>query len=276
MYLNFSFTKKDRTRALDILEELRSRGFYYVLGIIFAALFAYRERDILIYRLLRSLDQNPVFGLPEPLQDSSHSLVGQKEIVFLEITEAFYTELYLIVVISLFISLPLFWIQAWCFLAPGLYAKEQLFIGLLGLSSWLLILGFTTFTESFLMPKAWAFFLSFGDLYTEDSEINLHFLPSMALYWKIFLEILLAMTLTSQFPILLFLMVHWGWLSIDFLIKGRPWWILFFLSWAAILSPPDLFSQFLIFCPLLFFYESVVFFILCEKRWETARRVLFK
>jgi Sec-independent protein secretion pathway component TatC len=92
----------------------------------------------------------------------------------------------------------------------------------------------------------------------------------MALYWKIFLEILLAMTLTSQFPILLFLMVHWGWLSIDFLIKGRPWWILFFLSWAAILSPPDLFSQFLIFFPLLFFYESVVFFILCEKRWETA------
>jgi len=261
-------------KASSFFLELRFRIVYYFLGVFFAAIYAYNQKEILLYRLFRSLNtlpfsEAPLGNLGSPLTETLpkgtfDGVFGQKEIVFLEITEAFYTELTMVLVISLFISLPLFWIQTWFFLAPGLFSKEQLLLAVMGLCSWLLILGFSFFTEDFLLPKAWAFFLSFGDLSSLDTSaiaegtfgggMNLRYLPSIALYWKIFFQILLAMILSSQFPIILFLLIHWNWLTNDFLIKGRPWWIIFFLFWGALLSPPDLFSQFIIFFPLFFFF----------------------
>jgi sec-independent protein translocase protein TatC len=313
-------------KTTSFLVELRYRVFYYFIGFCCAFTYAYYQKDILLYRLFRSLhslNSSPVEKLAfTKVRNKSYTFDGKEssfskdytntektenltygtevwgesssfdigdamkanEVIFLEITEAFYTELYMLFVISFFISLPLFWIQAWFFLAPGLYSKEQFFLGLLSLCSWLLILFFAYFTEKFLLPKAWAFFLSFGDLsslkngvplegntsQSGDSSLwQLRFMPSIALYWKLYFQILLAMILSSQFPIILFLLIHWKWLSIDFLIKGRPWWIVFFLSWGALLSPPDLFSQFLIFFPLFFFYEFIVFFTFCQKRWAS-------
>jgi sec-independent protein translocase protein TatC len=249
--------------------ELRYRVSFLFSGFVFASIIGFVKKDIILNKLLNSLPSN-LFSNNDP---SGQTDIGKAtNIVFLEITEAFSTQIYMIFILALFVSLPLFWIQFWFFLAPGLYSNEQKFLGLIALSSCLLILGMVWITESFLLPKAWTFFLSFGDMRTlniESWENNLSFLPSIALYWKLFLNILLAMSISSQFPIILILMIHWQWLKTDRLRKSRPWFILGFLIWGAILSPPDIFSQFFIFSPLFICYETIVFFTYCHERWDS-------
>lgn len=145
-------------KATSFLVELRYRVTYYFFGFLCAFIFAYYQKDILLYRLFRSLNslnsssqklRNKSFasdGILSPYKGETSSIksvpsstadvmngsaehlvneailhkvsiavvspttsmevtptLGQgNEVIFLEITEAFYTELYMIFVISFF------------------------------------------------------------------------------------------------------------------------------------------------------------------------------
>lgn len=158
---------------------------------------------------------------------------------------------------AVFLSIPLFWIQSQFFICSALYQKEQEILKRIIVISQILLISFIFFTQKYILPQAYSFFIGFG--FGGEESTSLSQLPSFGSQVYLFLDIVFAMILTSQFPILFFLVFHWGWIRPSFLIKSRPFFILFFLTWSALISPPDLISQLIIFLPTFFFQEVSIF-----------------
>lgn len=239
------------------MKELKLRAQYAFLSLLMAAFAAYSERDYILCILWQPLAQ---------LRGDAAGLL-ESPIFFLQITEALEAQLKLSLLAGAFVSLPFAWLQLWLFLAPGLYDHEQKLLGrLLGSSFFSLSLGLL-FTKDYLIPRAWSFFLSFGQLQAPGEGLlgDLSYLPSLIPYLNLSLEIFTAILISSQLPLLLFLLLHWQWVDENFLVQQRPVLIVFFLLWAALLSPPDLLSQILIFLPLFALYEFIVLFLFCRR-----------
>lgn len=236
-------------------QEIYWRLFYTFVGFFFGSTAAYSEKESLLYALI------------QPLREALTRDGKEAEIsfVFLKITEAFTSEIYLALLMSLFLTTPLLWLQIWFFLAPGFYRNEQRFLGSLLLISWLLISMSFYLSKNFLLPQAWAFFLSFSDL---GARTDLSYLPSLVPYINLSMEIFFGIILSSQLPVIFFLVIHWGWFSTKRLVASRPWVLLIFLLWAGLISPPDLYSQIFIFLPLYACYESAIFFLACHSHWR--------
>lgn len=243
---------------MNSLKELKLRLKYFVFAFILSTLTAFSQRDLFFYFLLKPLDQ--VLDLK--------SAPITNPILFLKMTEAFQAQLSLSLLMGLLLVLPVFWIQAWFFLSPGLYRKEQkLFLSLI-LSSFIFLSSGLLFTKDYLIPRVWSFFLSFSHLEpgSGDSLVpDFSYLPSLIPYLNLSFEIFAAMIMSSQLPIFLFLLIHWKWVNEDLLVKRRPFFIIFFLVWGALLSPPDLWSQILIFLPLFSLYEFILLFLFCRR-----------
>lgn len=243
---------------MNSLKELKLRLKYLGLGFILTSLISFSQRDLFFYILLKPLDQI--------LHPKDPSLANP--ILYLKMTEAFQAQITLSLLMGLLLVLPLFWIQAWFFLSPGLYRKEQKLLLSLIFSSFLFLSLGLVFTKDYLIPRVWSFFLSFSHLEagSGDSLVSdFSYLPSLIPYLNLSFEIFAAIIMSSQFPIILFLLIHWKWVNEDLLVKRRPFFIIFFLIWGALLSPPDLWSQILIFLPLFSLYEFILLFLFCRR-----------
>jgi len=241
------------------LQEFRWRSFYWLIGFLWALVAAYGKREVFIFLLTEPL-----------LQVVPSEKAGA--LIYLKITEAFFAQIYLSLLVAALASSSLFWIQCWFFLAPALYWQEQrLFLRLLW-ASYSFLLGALFFTKDLLLPQAWSFFLSFSWLPSlgEESRETFSYFPSLIPYLNLSLEVYSGLLLTSQLPIILFLMVHWNWMGESFLVKSRPWVILILLIWGGLISPPDLLSQLLIFFPLFLIYEGMIWILFCWRALPAA------
>lgn len=235
------------------LKEVRYRSLYLLLSFLFALACAYRERESLLFLILEPLNRNIKEG-----SICSWSFLGP--------TEAFGAQIYLSLATAFLSLAPLIWLQMWFFLANSLYHKEQKTFRRLSLISLLFLFSSLHWTKEFLLPRIWVFFLSFSTFSSEEAlSYELTYLPSLLPYLDLSLEVYIALLLSSQLPIFFFLLVHWKWLSRDLILWGRPWIILILLIWGALLSPPDLGSQLLIFVPLFVTYEFLVFSLLLQQ-----------
>jgi sec-independent protein translocase protein TatC len=195
----------------------------------------------------------------------------EKSMYFLDITEAFTVSLYLCGSLGLIASLPLLWGQIWVFMSSGLYKREQILIGLLGVFSWGLLLLGVKFTLSTLIPRMWVFFLSL-----QNGEDNiLSYFPSVGPYVRVFLSMVWGMIWCSQLPLFAWLLVYWGWISPNRLgeNKIRSWVLFCLLFVAAVVTPPDVGSQLMVFIPLSIGYEVLVGIVLLESNWEEINSV---
>ena len=288
------------------LKEIQWRTFYLILGFFFSLVIAQKERQMILSFLVLPLNELSKKSLDQSPEVFSENIFALEEeplnFVFLQISEALTIQIQLSFLLGLFVSIPSFWLHIWFFFGPALYQKEQKTLLQIGVLSQILLVLSTQFTQKFLLPNAWAFFLSFGDLGNtstlsnsmdplfflestekdlevlaekkalKDQSMHLSQLPSLGPQVSFFMEICFAIILTAQLPIVFFLMIHWGWLKESLLVNSRPWFILFLLLWAALISPPDIWSQFLIFLPLFAIQELVVFFSFFEKNQKKLKR----
>ncbi len=261
---------------LTYFKEIKYRTYQVILGFFFGFLMAQKERLNLIFALIVPL----ISSLESPSID----------FVYLTITEAFTVQIQISLIVGLFFSLPLLWLQVGFFISPALYRKEQKSFFLVALLSWILLSFSIYFTQEYLLPQAWSFFLSYGHSMNPDSgskliinseesllrEPGIGYLPSFGPQVFLFIEVFFAMILTSQIPLLFFLLIHWGYLRRQFFIKGRPWAIIILLLWSALLSPPDLISQIFIFIPFFLIQEITIFFLIFQKIYYSTSRSKFK
>lgn len=167
--------------------------------------------------------------------------------------EVFLVNLKIGFVIAFIIGFPFIIYKVWKFLLPALYDKEKKFLKtVVFCSSFLFVLG-ATMCVGFVLPLIIKFSMSFA---TEQIQPILGISNFLGLSgW-----LMLAFGLMFQFPIAIYFSVKFSIVSVNTLKNKRPYIIVIMLFIAAIVTPPDVVSQLLLFVPTYILFELGLFF----------------
>jgi sec-independent protein translocase protein TatC len=202
----------------------------------------------------------PIFGLlVQPLLRA-----GQGKLIYTNVFEAFFTEVKVAFFAALMLAFPIIANQIWQFVAPGLYSKEKrAFFPFLLLTPVLFAMG-ASLAFFFAMPVALHFLLSFqGNVGGVTQEA----LPGVGNYLDFSMRFIFGFGVAFLLPVLLMLLERAGLVTRDQLKKGRRYAVLIAFIVAAVLTPPDVLSQFMLAIPLIVLFEVSLIAI-----WFTERR----
>ena len=229
------------------LVEMRQRLTYIIIYFLLSFIFCYIFIEPIYNFLLEPLSQ--IYG--------SNS---DKRMIYTGLAEAFITYLRLSFLSAIFLTLPFLLIQFYLFLAPGLYQKEKkLLLSLLTMSPLLFLFG-AILIYYFVFPLAFKFFVSFEAI-GNAGNMAIELEARISEYLNLVVKLIFAFGLAFQLPILLIILVKIDFLSIASLKTKRKYWILFIFILAAILTPPDIFSQIFLALPMILLYEVAI--IIC-------------
>ena len=152
-------------------------------------------------------------------------------------------------------ALPIIFYQVWAFVAPGLYARERRFAIPFVLSSTLLFLGGGYFGWRFAFPVAFKYLLDFsGSLQSESISIAIEPTVMIGDYIDFISRMLLAFGSVFELPVLVFFLSVAGIIDHTHLIKFARYFVVLSFLISAIITPPDIMSQFLLAIPLCLLY----------------------
>jgi sec-independent protein translocase protein TatC len=173
--------------------------------------------------------------------------------IFTDQAGAFFTLTKVAFLSALLFSLPWVLYQAWAFVAPGLYEHEKKFaLPLIVSSVFFLVLGIG-FAYYFVLPAAYKFFISFA------AQTGAETLQDLQKYWDFTLAIFFGFGLTFEVPVVEMLLVKLGIVTTQQLREARRYVIVGAFVVAAVLTPPDVLSQFMLAIPLIILYELGIF-----------------
>jgi sec-independent protein translocase protein TatC len=192
-------------------------------------------------------------------------------------------------------AFPYIALQLWRFVAPGLYKTEKnAFLPFLIASPVMFLLG-ASFAHLVVTPLAMAFFLGFADISsifanlmasgvenlpdqaavvpeTQDG-IRITFFGKVNESLHITLVFILAFGLCFQLPVLLTLMGKAGLVSAEGLANVRKYAMVAILVLAALVTPPDVVTQLILFTVVYGLYEVSIFLVRrVEKKREKDLR----
>lgn len=206
---------------VDHLLELRSRLLRagVVVFVLFIALFPFSDRlYVLFARPLTAV-------LPK-----GGSMIAT------ELPSTFIAPLKLAFATALAIAIPFILYQIWAFVAPGLYRNERrLVLPLLVSSTVLFYLGMA-FAYFFIFPLAFGFF-------AHAAPPGVRVMTDINSYLNFVLTLFFAFGLAFEVPVAIVLLVLMGVLKPETLSGKRRYVILGAFILAAIITPPDAFSQ---------------------------------
>ncbi len=162
--------------------------------------------------------------------------------------EAFFAHIKISIVAGLFLVSPYVFAQIWGFIAPGLYAHERKWMVPMAVISALFFTAGALFGYFIVFPYGFEFFASF-------STDGIVFTPKLNEYLSFCLKLLFAFGLVFELPLFIFFLARLGMVSSTGLRKKRKYAILVAFVVAAILTPPDPFTQCLMAGPLIVLYE---------------------
>ena len=243
----------DETKAplLDHLIELRRRLLWSVaalLGAFFLCLYFAR----------------PIFAvLVQPLLAA-----GQGKLIFTDVFEAFFVEVKVAFFAALMLAFPVFATQVWRFVAPGMYKQEKkAFLPFLLMTPFFFG-GGAAFAYFVAMPWALHFLLSFEGTV---GGVTQEALPGVGNYLSFVTRFLFGFGVAFLLPVLLMILERAGLVTREQLVKGRRYAIVGAFAVAAVLTPPDAVSQFMLAIPLYALYEFAILSIRLT-HWRAARR----
>jgi sec-independent protein translocase protein TatC len=160
----------------------------------------------------------------------------------------FFVPVKVTLMVSFVLALPIVLYQAWAFIAPGLYAHERR----IGLP---LVFGSTLL---FLLGMAFCYFFVFNTVFKFINEFapkSIVPAPDIEQYLSFVMTLFIAFGLTFEVPVAVILLVKAGAVSIEKLKEARPYVIVGAFIIAAIITPPDVISQFMLAVPMCLLYE---------------------
>jgi sec-independent protein translocase protein TatC len=263
--------EQTRMSLSEHLEELRKRLFRGVLAvaICFVGCWVYREdistialgplgqtvewldRDMVEIAEKR-LDENPGMDRSELFLTSDPGDQRLREPIRKVRGDAastgFMYYVKVCVYFSLFLSGPVLLWQLWQFIAAGLYRNEKHLVHVYFPFSVLLFVGGILFGYFLLVP--------YGQYYLASMTIEqILFDPEVTAYFGFLTSLCIALGAVFQLPILMVGMARMGLVEVSLYGKYRGHFMVGALFLAAVLTPPDPFTQMLMGLPMIVLYE---------------------
>ncbi len=139
------------------------------------------------------------------------------------------------------------------FVAPGLTKDEKKLLLPGAITGALLFIAGVSFAFFLIMPAGIYFSVVLS------SSMNLETLFDWENYYSFIIWVTLAIGLAFELPLLEIILLYLGVLNPDFLRKNRRMVILILFIVAAVITPPDVFTQIALVIPLYLMYEGALF-----------------
>jgi sec-independent protein translocase protein TatC len=162
------------------------------------------------------------------------------------------------------LALPIVLYQAWAFVAPGLYRHEQrLALPLIASSTFLFLLG-----------MAFCYFVVFRTVFhfiANFAPQSITPAPDIEAYLGFVMTMFIAFGITFEVPIAVVLLVKTGITSVEKLRSLRGYVVVCAFIIAAVVTPPDVVSQFMLALPLCLLFELGLLVARGVKKGEIER-----
>lgn len=167
------------------------------------------------------------------------------------------------VTLSLGLSLPFICNFLWQFAKPGLYEKEQKFIGLYSPIMLVLFVGGLSFGYFVINPMSYQFLVGLG-------EMNFDVMVTATDYVNFLIMTTIPIGLLFELPIVALFLSAIGFLNANSMKKIRKMSYLIMAIVSALITPPDFISQLLILIPMALLYEMSIFIVRKAEEKKTA------
>lgn len=241
---------------IEHLAELRTRLIWSALAFIIAMVICYGV-------------WNPVYNfLTRPICQALEGRGQECGLILLKLQEGFFVAIQISFFGGFILAFPVIAYQLWRFVAPGLYRSEkQAFLPFLIASPVMFFIG-AAFAYYVILPMAYDFFLGFqqGPMTLPDDPVaaeaaaksplaGIVFQGSVSEYLSLTTKFILAFGLSFQLPVALTLMGKAGLVSAEGLGSMRKYAIVLILILSAVVTPPDVVSQIVLFTVVYGLYE---------------------
>jgi sec-independent protein translocase protein TatC len=245
---------------IEHLAELRTRLIRSVMAFVVAmvACFAVAE---------------PILNfISQPLADVLRDRGEDARLIFTAPQEKFFVLIRISIVAGFAVSFPVIAHQLWRFVAPGLYRSEKSAILPFLVASPILFTMGAAFAHYVVTPLAMNFFIGFSDAIpalanlvagdgtfsnpdAADNELQTVFLGSVRESLDLALKFIFAFGLCFQLPVLLTLLGKAGLVTAEGLGNVRKYAVVGILVLAALVTPPDVITQLILFTVVYGLYE---------------------
>ncbi len=178
-----------------------------------------------------------------------HALPEGARMIATGVVTPFMVPMKLTILVAFMFALPYVLYQAWAFVAPGLYEHEKTLAVPIIVAS----------TVLFLIGVAFCYYLVFGTVFKFINEFapkSITPAPDIEAYFSFVITMFMAFGLAFEIPIVVVILVRSGVVSIDKLKEARPYVIVGAFVVAAVVTPPDVLSQFMLAVPMCLLYEA--------------------
>ena len=254
---------------IEHLAELRQRLIYSFVAFIIGMIICFTI-------------WNPIFDfLTHPLW-SAMALRGHSDcgLILIKLQEGFFVAISISLLGGLVLSFPIIGFQMWRFVAPGLYKTEKnAFLPFIVASPFMFFLG-ASFAYYVVTPLAFDFFLGFQQTGSvldgedvDNAAAGIAFQGSAQEYLSLTIKFIVAFGMCFQLPVLLTLMGKAGLVSAEGLGNVRKYAVVAILVLAALVTPPDVITQVILFVVVYGLYEVSIFLVSrVEKKREQKLR----
>lgn len=207
----------------------------------------------------------PIFNfLTAPLCQELGERGQDCDLIFISPQEGFFVAIKVSLLGGFMLSFPVIAHQMWRFVAPGLYRSEKgAFLPFLLASPFMFLLG-ASFAFYVVTPLAYDFFLGFQQFGADGAAVvgeevrqglSVVFQGSAQEYLNLTIKFIVAFGLCFQLPVLLTLMGKAGLVSSRGLGDVRKYAVVGILLLAALVTPPDVITQVILFVVVYGLYE---------------------
>jgi sec-independent protein translocase protein TatC len=245
---------------LQHLEELRWHIIRSVVAIVVGAVVAFILKDFIFNQVILA-PKNPDFitnRLLCRLADIVNApalCINQQplNLISIKMSGQFTTHINISLIAGLVLAFPYVFWEFWSFFRPALYEKERKYARGAVTAASLLFLTGILFGYYIISPLSINFLATYrvSDLVTNQINIT-SYIGSVT-------SVALSAGVTFELPIVVFFLARIGVITPEFMRKYRKHAIVVVLIIAAIITPPDVFSQTLVSIPLILLYEVSIF-----------------